>query len=145
MGLLEDVLAVTKKPSTPTPLVLLKHQLVGLLSFDIQKVSTPKMLASSHFDWSGSRPNTLHPFARSNWQVINPIIPKPLTAIVSPKVGFNNLIPCKPTAAITVNAASSRLTSSGIRAHKFSETVTNSAWNPFETTLSPTLKEEGLF
>ena len=52
---------------------------------------------------------------------------KPITTIVSPKVGFNNLIPCKPIDPITVNVAASSLTLSGIFATKFFGTQTYSA------------------
>ena len=70
---------------------------------------------------------TLHPFAFKSSAVIRPIKPNPTTTIVSPKVGFNKRIPCKPIAPITVNAASSSVTLSGIFAARFFGTHTNSA------------------
>ena len=50
---------------------------------------------------------------------MRPIKPRPTTTIVSPNVGCNNLIPWRPMAPITVKAASSSVTLSGILATKF--------------------------
>ena len=74
---------------------------------DDTNASTPFSLANATFLSSKSNPITLHPFANNNSAVIKPINPNPTTTTVSPNVGFTSLIPCKPIAPITVNAASS--------------------------------------
>ena len=50
---------------------------------------------------------------------LKPIKPKPDTKNVSPKVGLASLMPCRPIELKTVKTASSSITLSGIKAHKF--------------------------
>ena len=100
---------------------------------------TPFVRANSTFSSSKSTPITLHPFAFNSCAVISPINPNPITTTVSPSCGFNKRIPCKPIDPITVKAASSSETFSGILATKFLGTQTYSACCPLEATRSPTL------
>ena len=132
--------AVIITPSAPTPFVNDSTNLTWLIPSDGLMAVMPFSLAILIFLESKSKPITLHPLACNNSAVIKPIKPSPTTTIVSPKVGFNNLIPCRPIAPITVKVDSSSETLSGIFATKFFGIQTYSAWCPFETTLSPTQK-----
>ena len=68
-----------------------------------------------------------------------------MTTKCSPNSGLASRIPCSPTLASTVKAASSSVTLSGIFEQRFKGTDTISAWGPFDITLSPGLKERSGF
>ena len=97
----------------------------------------PFFFAISILFASRSMPITLHPFATSSSAVISPISPNPTTTMVSPSCGSQSRIPCSPIEPMTVKAASSSLTLSGMCATRFFGTHTNSACCPFDATLSP--------
>ena len=125
-------------PSTPRPREKAIAAATGSSPRDKSTVSAPSVRASSNFCGSKSMPITLHPCARNNCTVTRPMSPSPVTTKVSPSVGCVKRIPCKAMAPITVNAAASSLTVSGILAHKFVGTHTTSACLPLDATRSPT-------
>ena len=76
---------------------------------------------------SRSIPITRQPFASKSSAVMSPISPRPTTTMVSPRVGLQRRMPCRPMEPMTVKVACSSVTLSGMCATRFLGTHTYSA------------------
>ena len=129
--------AVMMTASAPMPSVRFSTNFTGSSPCAGLQVMMPFWAAMANFCSSKSTPTTRQPFTRRSSAVNKPINPKPTTTTVSPRVGLSNRTPCKPMEPITVKAAWSSVTLSGIFDTKFLGTQTTSACWPLEATRSP--------
>ena len=119
--------AVMSTPSAPISPVSASTNFTGSSPWAGLQVRIPLARASSSLASSKSTPTTRQPLIRSSSAVSRPIRPRPITTTVSPRVGFSRRIPCKPMAPMTVKAAASSETESGILATRLRGTLTTSA------------------
>jgi hypothetical protein len=136
-----ELAAVTITASAPKPPVDVWARSTKSAPAPAPQVA-PWETASSIRAGSRSEAITRHPFARSSWTVSWPMIPSPITPIVSPSVGSARRTPCMAMAPSVTVDASPRETPGGTLTARFTGTAITSAWlampAPAQATRSPT-------